>query len=54
MAGVLDYVGECTSLSLPVAECGPVWQLGVIVFFLVCAVCTLIALRLSSRAVAQD
>lgn len=42
---VASYVQACTSGKLPVSECGPVWQLGIIATLLTLAVLTLIALR---------
>lgn len=44
------YVQACTSGRLPLSECGPVWQLGIIAGLLVCAVLALVILRLNSRA----
>ena len=43
------YVQACTSGRLPLSECGPVWQLGIIAGLLVCAVLALVALRFHSR-----
>ena len=52
MSGMLAvYVRDCASGTLPIADCGPVWQLGLIAFLLVCAVVALVVLRLSSRGV---
>jgi hypothetical protein len=42
---ILGYVQACTDGKIPVSECGPVWQLGIITTLLVLAVLTLIALR---------
>jgi hypothetical protein len=44
------YVQDCASGTLPMADCGPVWQLGLIAFLLVCAVISLVVLRVASRA----
>lgn len=46
---VLGYVQACSSGALPSSECSPVWQLGIIAAFLVCAVLTLVVLRFQSR-----
>ena len=43
------YVHACTSGNLPLSECGPVWQLGIIAALLVCAVLALVVLRFRSR-----
>ena len=42
---VASYVQACTGGQLPLSECGPVWQLGIIAALLVLAVLTLVALR---------
>lgn len=42
---VLDYVSACTGGNLPLSECGPVWQLGIIAALLVAAVLSLVVLR---------
>ena len=42
---VLGYVSACTGGSLPLSECGPVWQLGIIAALLVAAVLSLVVLR---------
>ena len=50
---VLAYVQSCASGALGAAECGPIWQLGVIAVLLVAAIVTLAVLqlrRLSGRA----
>jgi hypothetical protein len=44
------YVQDCANGALPVSECGPVWQLGLIALLLVCAVVALVVLRLSATA----
>lgn len=38
---VISYVHACSSNQLPIADCGPVWQLGIIATLLVMAVTTL-------------
>jgi hypothetical protein len=43
------YVLACTGGKLPLSECGPVWQLGIIAALLVCAVLALVVLRVHSR-----
>jgi hypothetical protein len=43
------YVQACTSGKLPLSECGPVWQLGIIAALLACAVLALVVLRVHSR-----
>ena len=43
------YVHACTSGKLPLSECGPVWQLGIIAALVVCAVLALVVLRFHSR-----
>jgi hypothetical protein len=42
---VVGYVKVCTGGQLPLSECGPVWQLGIIATLLAFAVLTLVALR---------
>jgi hypothetical protein len=43
---VLAYVQSCTAGDLGMAECGPVWQLGIIAALLLTAIVTLALLRL--------
>ena len=43
---VLAYVQSCTSGDLGMAECGPIWQLGVIAVLLFLAIVTLALLHL--------
>jgi hypothetical protein len=43
---IIGYVQACTGGQLPLSECGPVWQLGIIAVLLALAVMTLVALRL--------
>ena len=47
---ILNYAHACSNGKLALAECGPVWQFGVIALFLAFAVTTLIVLRLRSNA----
>jgi hypothetical protein len=42
---VVGYVKVCTGGQLPLSECGPVWQLGIISVLLVLAVLMLVAVR---------
>ena len=39
---VVSYVHACSANQLPIADCGPVWQLGIIAVLLVMAVTTLV------------
>jgi hypothetical protein len=50
---VIEYVRSCTAGSLGMSDCGPVWQLGIIVAFLVVAIATLLVLRLRATARAE-
>ncbi|MGE0558866.1 MAG: hypothetical protein AB7E73_04635 [Burkholderiales bacterium] len=43
---VFVYVRACGTGKLPLAECGPVWQLGVIALLLATTVLALLALRM--------
>jgi hypothetical protein len=43
---IVAYVSACTRGALGVGDCGPVWQLGVIVALLLAAVVALVILRL--------
>jgi hypothetical protein len=43
---LLAYVKSCASGSLGATDCGPIWQLGVIVTLLLAAVVTLAWLQL--------
>ena len=45
---VLGYLHACTSGALPLSECGPVWQLGIIVVLLASALLALVVLRMES------
>ena len=42
---IFSYIEACASGSLRLADCGPVWQMGIIVALLVLAMGILIALR---------
>lgn len=46
---VLGYVAACTGGNLPLPECGPVWQLGIIAALLAAAVLSLVALRVHAH-----
>jgi len=39
---VIHYVQACSSNQLPISDCGPVWQLGIIAVLLVMAVTSLL------------
>lgn len=45
---IITYVHACSSNRLPLADCGPVWQLGIIAALLVMAVTTLLILGFRS------
>jgi len=45
---IITYVQACTGGRLPLGECGPIWQLGIIAALLISAIAVLIALRLRS------
>lgn len=47
---VLSYVQACASGRLPFTECGPMWQLAVIMVLLLLAVAVLVAIRVRPRA----
>jgi hypothetical protein len=51
---IFGYVQACTAGKLPLTECGPVWQLGIIGALLVAAVLTLAVLRIRSRGNVQS
>lgn len=42
---ILVYVQSCTGGELPLDECGPLWQFGIIAVLLASAIATLIAVR---------
>jgi len=46
---VAGYVNACASGRLPLPECGPVWQLGIIGALLVLAVLCLVVLRVRAH-----
>jgi hypothetical protein len=50
MAFILGYLQSCADGKLTLADCGPAWQMLVIVVLLVLAVFTLAALRFRSRS----
>ena len=50
LAFIATYLDFCASGKLPLADCGPAWQMLVIVALLLLAISTLAALRLSSRS----
>jgi len=43
---VLEYVKSCASGALGAADCGPIWQLGVIAALLLLAIAALALLQL--------
>jgi hypothetical protein len=43
---VIHYVQACTSNQLSLADCGPVWQLGIIATLLVMAIASLLILSI--------
>ena len=43
---VMSYLHSCTSGALRMSDCGPIWQLGVIVVLLLGAIITLALLQL--------
>lgn len=47
---IVVYVQACTGGKLPLSECGPVWQLGVIAVLMVSAIAVLMALRMRAYA----
>ena len=47
---VMTYVQSCAGGNLALSDCGPAWQMLVIVVLLLLAVSTLIALRFTSRS----
>jgi hypothetical protein len=46
---ILTYVHACTVGKLVLADCGPVWQLGIIAAILTAAVTSLAILRMLPR-----
>jgi hypothetical protein len=47
---IVSYMQYCTSGALTRSECGPMWQMMVIVTLLLLAIATLIVLRIYSAA----
>ena len=47
---IVSYLQSCTGGKLAPSDCGPVWQMLVIIVLLVLAISTLIALRFYSRS----
>lgn len=47
---VVSYVQACGTGKLALAECGAVWQMGVIGLLLVSAIAALLVLRMRDRA----
>jgi hypothetical protein len=47
---ILTYLQSCASGKVVLSDCGPAWQLLIIVVLLLLAVSTLLVLRFSSRA----
>ncbi len=45
---VLHYVQACSSNQLPIGDCGPVWQLGIIAVLLIMAIGSLVVLSFRS------
>ena len=54
LAFIATYLDSCASGKLPLADCGPAWQMLVIVVLLVLAILTLAVLRLRSGAQASN
>ncbi len=50
---IVGYIQACAGGKLPFSECGPVWQLFLIVAFLVAAIAALFVLRMRPRARAE-
>jgi hypothetical protein len=51
---LIDYVEGCAKGAIGISECGPVWQLGVIVGLLVVATVALCAMRLRAGTIVQE
>lgn len=47
---IVIYLESCAGGKLALSDCGPAWQMLVIVVLLLLAVSTLVALRLRSRS----
>jgi maltodextrin utilization protein YvdJ len=50
---IINYIQACTSGKLPFSECGPIWQMFVILAFLVAAIAVLLVLRMRPRPSAE-
>jgi H+/Cl- antiporter ClcA len=50
---IVNYIQACTGGKLPFSECGPIWQMFVILAFLVAAIAVLLVLRMRPRARAE-
>jgi maltodextrin utilization protein YvdJ len=50
---IISYVQACTGGKLPFSECGPIWQMFLILAFLVAAIAVLLVLRMRPRARAE-
>ena len=46
---IWSYVQMCSAGKLPLSDCGPVWQIGIIAAILVCAIVFLIVLRIQAH-----
>jgi len=51
---ILSFLQYCTSGKLGMAECGPVWQLGVIALFILAGILALLVLRVRARPQAGE
>ena len=49
MSLVLPFVQSCLNGTATGADCGPVWQLGVIAALLIASITTLLVMRLRAR-----
>ena len=43
---IWQYVGSCIGGALPVGECAPLWQFGIIILLLVFSVAALVVIRI--------
>jgi maltodextrin utilization protein YvdJ len=50
---IVSYIQACTGGKLPFSECGPIWQMFVILAFLVAAIAVLLVLRMRPRVRAE-
>jgi len=48
---IWTYLHMCGAGKLPLSDCGPVWQIGIIVVILVCSIAFLIVLRIQAHAI---